>query len=166
MSAPQKDKRFGEFLSQAEGVAEALGDVFARAFATYTVEVLALLETRGLAAPGPASFGKGVPKDEDELESAPEWVKASYACAKQAVEPVDINEAETRARLIRNRLALALKKQQMTQSALAKRLGRSASQISRIFRNPERSRLNTLKKIADAIDVDLSDLLRDLRPPT
>jgi DNA-binding Xre family transcriptional regulator len=155
-------KSLAQSLGQAEAIVEALGNVFARALATYTVEVIALLQSRGLMAPEAEAPTDETVQGDELLDTAPEWVRESYERAKKGRRAVEVDEDEMRARLIRNRLALALKKQGMTQSALAKSLGKSPSQISRIFRHPERSQLNTLRSIADAIDVELSDILRGL----
>ena len=135
---------------------QIVADVIARVMATYTVEVIAQLKSQGLL------------QAEDELAatqalaSAPDWVRESYARAKANPTPIERDAEDVRAQLIRNRLVLALKRRGMTQADLARNLSKSPSQISRIFRNPQRSRLGTLKTIADAIKVDLSDLLQDL----
>lgn len=44
----------------------------------------------------------------------------------------------------------------LTQAQLAKKLGMPQSQISRIERNPDRTTVRTLKKIAKALRVDVS----------
>lgn len=47
----------------------------------------------------------------------------------------------------------------LTQAQLAKKLGMPQSQISRIERNPDRTTVRTLKKIAKALRVDVSALI-------
>ena len=43
---------------------------------------------------------------------------------------------------------------------LARRLKKSPAAISRIFKAPHRSRVTTLQQIADALGVELADVLR------
>jgi ribosome-binding protein aMBF1 (putative translation factor) len=47
----------------------------------------------------------------------------------------------------------------LTQTQLAKKLGVPQSQISRIERNPDRTTVRTLKRIAKALRVDVSALI-------
>ena len=47
----------------------------------------------------------------------------------------------------------------VTQAELARRLDKSPTSISRILRNPERSRVDTIRQIAKALKVDLSGIL-------
>lgn len=141
---------------------EMLGRVFARSFAIYTVEVLSMAERRGLDLGFGWAHAQRPRGDDDPLESAPEWVRQAYEKAREVAEPVEANEREVRGRLIGTRLSLALKRQDMTQAELARKLGKSPSQISRILRNPERSQLKTLQQIAEALKVDLSDIVRGL----
>lgn len=163
-------------LAAATLLTEILGNVFAKAFALFTVEVLRLLENgdssllEALEAAarqrtdGTKPSGVDSPSDGEsgeDLSSAADWIKEAYQQAKGNVTPLDTDPVDRRARLMRDRLALSLKRRDMTQSALAKQLGKTPSQISRIFANPQRSRLSTLAGIADALEVDLSDLLRE-----
>ena len=99
-----------------------------------------------------------------DLSSAPDWVRKAYEDRSSITEPLDIDPAEQRAQFIRDRLLIALKRQGMTQTALAERLGKHPSQISRIFANPDKSQLRTLADIAEALGVDLSDIVRDVDP--
>lgn len=57
-------------------------------------------------------------------------------------------------------IAAARKAAGLTQTQLAKKLGVPQSQISRIERNPDRTTVRTLKKIAKALGVDVSALVR------
>lgn len=58
-----------------------------------------------------------------------------------------------------NEIAEARKAAGLTQTQLAKRLKVPQSQISRIERNPDRTTIRTLKKIAKALNVDVSALI-------
>ena len=63
------------------------------------------------------------------------------------------------AQLAADRIVEARKARKMTQKALAAKLGVPQSQISRIERNPDRTTVRTLKKIAKALGVDVSALI-------
>jgi len=58
-----------------------------------------------------------------------------------------------------NRLKRILNEKGIKQKQLAAHLGVSPSAISKVINNPDRSKVNTLKKIAKAIDVELSSFL-------
>ena len=158
-TAPNHKTLVNEELNRAGPVVDALVDVLARWWAVYTVELFSMLEERGLALPSRAPRETGAPPAEDMLAAAPAWVRAAYEQAKTAAEPVHSDEREVRGRLIKNRLALALKKQGMTQSDLARKMGKNPSHVSRVFRDPQRCKLSTLTAIADALGVDISDIL-------
>jgi DNA-binding XRE family transcriptional regulator len=61
--------------------------------------------------------------------------------------------------LAADRLAKARKAAGLTQKQLADKLGIPQSQISRIERNPDRTTVRTLKRIAQALRVDISKLV-------
>lgn len=134
------------------------GPIFAKSFAVFAFEILRLAGKQGN---GLADLA-GAETAESALATAPDWVKKEYARTKKFIKSaknLKSDEAEFRAKVIRNSLVLALREQGITQAELAKRLKKSPAVISRIFRNPERSRLSSLQKIADALKVDLSDLM-------
>jgi DNA-binding XRE family transcriptional regulator len=56
-------------------------------------------------------------------------------------------------------LAQARKKAGLTQKQLADRLGMPQSQISRIEKNPDRTTLRTMKRVAVALGVEVGELL-------
>ncbi len=61
--------------------------------------------------------------------------------------------------LAAERIAQARKAKGVTQKQLGERLGLPQSQISRIERNPDRTTVRTLKRIAKALGVDVRALL-------
>ena len=158
MSQTRTDS-IAELLSRSEAATEVLGRIFARAFATYTVEVLTLLEGKGVPLERVNQAGAAEVFGDDAFAGAPAWVKEAYERTKHTKEVVKPNGEEVRSRIIRNKLAQALQQRGMTQSQLAKQMGKSPAVISRIFRSPERSRLRTLQGIAEALDVDVTDIL-------
>lgn len=66
--------------------------------------------------------------------------------------------------LAANYIAEARKKAGLTQSQLAARMGVPQSQISRIEKNPDRSTLRTMKRIAAALGMDIAAMLRFAEP--
>jgi ribosome-binding protein aMBF1 (putative translation factor) len=61
--------------------------------------------------------------------------------------------------LAAERIAQARKAAGLTQAQLGKKLGLPQSQISRIERNPDHTTVRTLKRIAGALNVDVSALV-------
>jgi hypothetical protein len=57
------------------------------------------------------------------------------------------------------RLKQIFKKRGIRQVDIARRLGVAPSVISRVFKHPERSRLQTIRNIADAAGISLSELV-------
>ena len=62
----------------------------------------------------------------------------------------------------RDEIVAARKKAKLTQKQLGEKIGMPQSQISRIERNPDRTHVRTLKKLAKALNVDVSVFLRRL----
>jgi DNA-binding XRE family transcriptional regulator len=56
-------------------------------------------------------------------------------------------------------IAQARKRAGLTQSQLAERVGVPQSQISRIERNPDRTTVRTMKRVAAALGVEVAELL-------
>jgi lambda repressor-like predicted transcriptional regulator len=138
-------------LEKAGPAMSTLGQVFADAFARYTVEVLVEAKRRGiLDTPDLPVAGNDV----DGSEGVPAWIQAQ----RRSGEPV-VEAAAARSLAARNRIVMELRARGMTQAELARQLKMKPSSISRILQAPERSRLSTLKKIATAIQVDLTELL-------
>jgi|GEM_PF-1070108 len=61
--------------------------------------------------------------------------------------------------LAADRIVQARKARKMTQKQLAEKLGVPQSQISRIERNPDRTTVRTLKRIAKALNADIRALI-------
>jgi ribosome-binding protein aMBF1 (putative translation factor) len=99
-----------------------------------------------------------VPLDEYE-----EFVKASMvqsAIAKlKDPDAVYVDADEFALELAAESIAKARKAKGMTQKQLAAKLKVPQSQISRIERNPDRTTVRTLKRIAKALGVDVSALI-------
>ena len=78
---------------------------------------------------------------------------------------IDAQMADPSARrmqLIRDRLTLYLHRRKMTKKDLAGRLGKDPAQISRIFANPGKRQLGLFIEIAEALHVNLADILQDV----
>ncbi len=156
MDRSSQDKVAG-ILAGNEKVMQTFARLFAESFAVYTVEVINRL---ACAAPEEAGSAPGRPSASvpDDLASAPDWVRAAYERSRgQGVEAE--SDAEVWPRVVRNSLALALRKQGMTQADLARKLGKSPTVISRILRDPKRSRVRTLEAIASALGLSLAEIL-------
>ena len=59
-----------------------------------------------------------------------------------------------------SRLRRVAKEQGVTQQELAKRLGVTPAVISRVFKIPNRSKVDTLRRIADALGVELVEIVK------
>ena len=158
MSSRQADQ-FAELFAERYELMQHLGKLFAESFAVYTVAVLDRLDGgESKHCNGTTSQSTLSTQEQELLEKAPEWVRSGFAQQKASdVENADV--ADIRANVARNKLVLALRERGMTQAELARALGKSPTVVSRILKAPNRSRVKTLQEIADALDVDLSDIL-------
>lgn len=102
----------------------------------------------------------------NKSESIPAEVREAYERVKATGEAIDTLPAEVWHRSIRTRLLVALKQQNMSQAALAKLVGKAESHVSRVLKKPESRQLATLKAIADALKVDLADIVSAIPLPT
>lgn len=139
-------------------LAEDLAVPFARAFAVF---VRAIHENQS-AKP----FGKAL----DSLSRDPAVHKALERRLANAVAENDAAERTGRLRefefksqspsqAVADRIKAIAKERGVSQNALASRLGVSPAVISRILRNPDRSKLDTLRRIAEALNVPVRELL-------
>lgn len=98
------------------------------------------------------------------IEEYEEWVKMEMALAADQklaapdAEWVDFDDYKLG--LAGSKIAAARKARGLTQTQLARRLRLPQSQISRIERNPDRTTVRTLKRIARALRVDVRELVR------
>ncbi|MCK4340232.1 MAG: helix-turn-helix transcriptional regulator [Phycisphaerae bacterium] len=146
-------------LGERRDLALSLARLHGESFAAYVVELLALL---GGAAEGDreaeAPVEEAAPASADVLDDAPDWVKEAYQESCRPDAQTD-DDATVRARVVRNKLLQALRKQGWSQAELARRMGVSATVISRIFRKPERCKITTLRKVSGKLKVHVSDLI-------
>ena len=131
----------------------------AELLAEYTYQLLRRVAPDLKITPPPAA-DELIEDTSATLDTAPAWIRSAYASAKaQAHTDSGLTARDARAFAARDRLLAALARRNMTQADLARRLEKSPAAISRIFKAPHRSRLTTLQRIADALDVQLADLL-------
>lgn len=85
--------------------------------------------------------------------------KAFLASVKNgSAEMVDFDPAVPAKRAV-GRLKQICKQRRIKQSDIARQLGVAPSVISRVLKHPERSRLETLRKIADAAGIAMIELI-------
>jgi len=67
--------------------------------------------------------------------------------------------ADSPAALAASRLGRVARAKGVSQKELAERLGVSASFISKVFKQPDRSKVATLRKIAEALGVEVREIV-------
>lgn len=134
----------------------ALGQVFADAFAKYTVEVLALAKERNILdlSEDPADARE----EQAGVPDLPNWVKRQRNQVKKSPSVV-VSAGAGKSVAVRNRIVMELRARGMTQADLARQMHMKPSSLSRVLQATERSRVSTLKRIASVIHVDISELL-------
>ncbi len=145
------------------------GVPFARAFAEF---VRSLTERSEGPVPGtfknPSVLGDAplrafevLPPDDDP--AAARRARAAHAAHQRAVragtaEFTDFDPAVP-AKRAGGRLREIFKERGIKQVAVARKLGVAPSVISRVLKHPERSRLATIRQIAEAAEIPLSELI-------
>jgi DNA-binding Xre family transcriptional regulator len=130
-----------------------MGQVFAEAFAAYTAALLRHLGGKDPKGGAGDMLRKFEMLAEELVPAVQEREGAKAATGERAT--VD----DLRPVMMRNKLVFELRSRGITQAELARRVDMAPAAISRILKHPERSRLTTLRRIAKAVDVDLSDLV-------
>ncbi len=93
-----------------------------------------------------------------DLADAPAWVQEAFAKSKASSEPGE-DMARVGRRVARNSIVVKMRELGLTQKQLAERAGMKPNSVSRILKDPERSRVSTIRKLADALEADISNLL-------
>lgn len=161
-------------IREIRALLKEFGVPFAKALAVFVRESAAGLHRTGLNA-GDRHMGGGEdgpsggvtlgplqgieeldPALRDELNAAIDAYESSASADAQETMEFTANspvEAAT------HRLRRVAREQGVTQKELAARLNVTPAVISRVFKNPDRSRLATLRKIAQALDVELHEIV-------
>ncbi|MCB9865706.1 MAG: helix-turn-helix transcriptional regulator [Phycisphaerales bacterium] len=148
--------------SGSKRIADELNELVSIHVARCTQDALRLLERRGFLAHGVGEMldiddGKAFEPD-DTCDAIPASLRGVLAAANQPDAP-SMSEAEARSRVAGNRLRAALERRKLSQADLARLLGKSPAFVSRVLQNPEKCRITTLRRFADALGADLADIL-------
>lgn len=100
-----------------------------------------------------------VPVDEYEELIKLKMVQSAIRTLESAERPRWVDVEALRLQVAGDRVAATRKEAGLTQAQLGKKLGLPQSQISRIERNPDRTTVKTLKRIAKALGVSVSALV-------
>lgn len=140
-------------IDQMHSAMNKLGEPFARAFAVFLRE---LYGANNGAPPSPEIVEEyDLPLDDAE---AAEMEKDSASWRAGKLKAIEFTE-DTPAQYAGQRLRHVLKAKGMTQAALAKKLGVTPAVVNRVLKNPDRSMVATLRKIAKALGVDLYEIV-------
>jgi len=141
-----------------------LGEPFARALAVFMREVSRI---RGRRDDDPTSARErflGAPKPFEELPPSlrrrfEEQVAADEAAAAAGTLEMMEFTADSPAEAAGKRLRRILKEKGISQKRLAEMLGVTPAVVSRVLKEPDRSKVATLRRIADAIGVELREIV-------
>jgi len=140
------------------------GEAFARAFAVF-VQELAGTDARdktgcGEAQNHPSDDWSYVEEDDEALaRELAQTIKENDALARAGkLEAVEVTD-KSASKAIADRLRWIIKDRGLTQRELAKRVGVTPARISHVLRNPDRSKVDTLRRIAQALDINLRQIL-------
>lgn len=136
---------------------------FARAFAVFARDVsmsraeLEAIEGSRLA--DRQGLGRESEDGSPNLEELARIIERNDALEKKGkLKCFEINE-DTASEALAVRLRRIIKHRGLTQKELAARIGISPVMISRVLKDPDRSKVDTLRKIAQALDIDLREII-------
>jgi DNA-binding phage protein len=144
-------------------VLHEFGEPFARALAVF------IRETAGLPPSGPPSAKESSVLA--ELQSFNDLDPALRQELNQVIEEQDRLSVDsdngsveftedTPAQFAANRLRHVASQKGLTQKEIAEKLGVTPAAVNRVFQHPERSKVKTLRRIADALGVELYEIVR------
>jgi lambda repressor-like predicted transcriptional regulator len=136
---------------------EQAARLYAKTFAEFAWALLRKAAAEEVAA---VRSAKLIPDPTASLETAPQWLKDASERAKAADPADDVTTEELLPKVARDCILQAMHEKGISQAGLAKALGKSPASVCRILKSPDRSRLRTLRQIAEAIGVDIGSLLK------
>lgn len=95
-----------------------------------------------------------------DLADAPQWVKdAAVEAKRNPSRGIPLSMKRLRSVVARNMLVTAMHKRGLTQTDLARKAKMDPAMLSRVLRDPERCRVQTLRRLADALRIDIRRIL-------
>ncbi len=137
-----------------------LGEPFARALAVFVREC----RNGGVVGEPAAKPVLGKLQSFDELDPAlrerlDTIIDADEAAAEAGTLEMMEFTADSPAQAAAKRLRRVLSDRGLTQKELAKVLGVTPAVVSRVLKNPDRSKVATLRRIADALGIELREIV-------
>jgi DNA-binding Xre family transcriptional regulator len=157
--------------SFSRNLAIAFGRPFGVAFAAFLRE---LSDATGTELQKMATLGKtiGCPDAETELHDEPIERRGAEERAAADAAWAEVQQLEDDGKLLKleldrftpesvvaNRLRQVLKDEGISQADLARRLSISPAVISRMLKDPDRSAVKTLRRVAEALQVDVHEII-------
>lgn len=133
---------------------------FARALAVFVRE-LAKSEPGESGAAGfdYDSLEGNIEQNKDAEQQIAELVKHNDRLAAAGQLDSLVLDEDTISKAVATRIRWVMNEQGVSQRQLAEQIGVSSSVISRVLKNPDRSRVKTVRRIAEALDIELREIL-------
>ena len=135
---------------------------FARALAVFVKE-LAKSEPRegdGVAAEYDYDLlDSNIEQNKDTEQQIAELVKHNDRLAAAGQLDSLVLDEDTISKAVATRIRWVMNEQGVSQRQLAEQIGVSSSVISRVLKNPDRSKVETIRRIAEALDIELREIL-------
>ena len=152
----------GSDISRMGAILREFGEPFAHALAVFVREV-------ALEQPGPSVNREGG-SVLGELQSFDELDPALRQRLTEVIEEEDRQREDahpsgreftedTPAEFAASRLRRVAEQRGITQKAIAEKIGVTPAAINRVFQHPDRSKVTTLRRIADALGVELYEII-------
>lgn len=128
---------------------------FARALAVFVKEMAKTESREGVVADHERDS-----LDDDDLEpQIAEIVKHNDRLAAAGQLDSLVLDEDAISKAVATRIRWVMNEQGVSQRQLAEQIGVSSSVISRVLKNPDRSKVETIRRIAEALDIELREIL-------
>ena len=154
-------------LLESGNLMDRYAEPFARALAVFVRE-LAKSESGESEGGGAVDFDYGLlegnieqnkDRQKDTEQQIAELVKHNDRLAAAGQLESLVLDEDTISKAVATRIRWVMNEQGVSQRQLAEQIGVSSSVISRVLRNPDRSRVKTMRRIAKALDIELREIL-------
>ena len=152
-------------LLESGNLMDRYAEPFARALAVFVRE-LAKSESGASGEDGAVDFdydydllGSNMEQQKNVEQKIVDLVKHNDRLAAAGQLDSLVLDEDTISKAVATRIRWVMNEQGVSQRRLAEQIGVSSSVISRVLKNPDGSRVKTIRRIADALDIELREIL-------
>ena len=140
----------------ARDIMERFSEPLARAMAVFVKELMSA-DSRELV--GPIDDAEIELSDEQLMQQLTQTIEEHERLAKTGELESIVVDDNAVSQAISSRIRWVMNEKGVSQAQVAERIGVSPGVVSRVLKNPGRSKVETIRKIAASLDIELRDIL-------